>query len=180
MKNVLIICGVEPHPTKPNTYSQTFVNNARTYTAENPQDNVTVVDAANFVQFDKPLSEMFKVIRAQCQWNIPQVVIYSGHSSPQHLLVFAHCCEDVGHDERYIGQEFKWDMPFDENCKIILWGCQTAGMKGEKQPDTIAQSIANTTGKRVYGFVWRTSQKMINKQYYQLPEHGDLVEVLPK
>lgn len=174
--NVVAICGTEPCPDSLK-YSDTFMNNMRTWRKEHKEDKLVIYDARDFITAADPLRFLWRNVKE----SFPSIdlVIYSGHSSPLNLLVFYHARTNLPNDMRYIGGDFEWDMPLSENATIILLGCQTVGTKGVKNPNSIAQKIANTTKRHVFGYTWRSSQKLINGGYYQLPERGGLVEVTP-
>ena len=172
---VVCICGTELAPS--GKWSSTFFNNVTTYVKNHKYDDIAVVDARDHIDSPNPLGSLWKsVATAHAQTDL---VIYSGHSSPLNLLVFHHCRANLPNDHRYIGGSFAWEMPLSDAATIILWGCQTAGVKGVKSENSIAQFIANKTRRRVFGFVWRSSQQKIGDGYYQQPEHGGLVEVIP-
>ena len=177
---VVAICSTEP-ALDGIRWSDTFINNINTWRKYNPDPALTILDARKYMKEPDPIKAIWAAVAA-----IPKIdlLIYSGHSSPLNLLVFYHAAIRLTNDRRYLGSAHSFSADFSKDARIILWGCQTAGVKGVQSENSIAQTIANKTKRKVLGFTWRSSQKLnpagYPPGYYQLPEHGGLVEVTPK
>lgn len=183
MRKVTAILGAEPYfdPKHPETikhFSDTFLNNVSTWKHDNPTDNVVILDARSYLKSETPLSDLWRDVCSSHPTGI-DTLVYSGHSSPEHLLVFAHCLTQLDHSQRFLGVENAYVAPFSPSAQIYLMGCQAGGKEGCKQPDSIAQVIANKTHRKVFAHVWRTSQKEVKGRYYQKPERGEIVEFTP-
>ena len=175
--NVVAICGLEQCPDGIR-WSDTFLNNIKTWKRHHASDNLVIVDARDYVDCSDPMASLWRDVKKA--HDVTDLVIYSGHSSPINLLVFYHCQTDLDNSKRYIGVKLPWDMPLSDKAEIILWGCQTAGVKGTQSENSIAQAIANNSKRPTWGFVWRSSQKLKDGGFYQTPEHGGLVECKPE
>lgn len=174
MKTVAI-AGLELAPS--GVWAWTFLNNIITYVKAHKYDDIKVIDARDHAEAANPMASLWSAVKKA--HDKTDLVIYSGHSSPINLLVFYHCQIDLPNSHRYIGVDYPWDIALSDKAQIILWGCQTAGVKGVKSENSIAQAVANTTKRSTFGFVWRSSQKKHADGYYQEPERGGLVECTP-
>ena len=184
MRKVTAVLGIEPY-FYPNTntikhYSDTFLNNVLTWKHDNPTDKVVIVDARKYIKSPEPMSELWRDVCLSHPEGI-DIFLYSGHSSPEHLLVYSHCRHDISDDQRYLGFENAFTMPLSPNAKIYLYGCQAGGKEGEKWENSIAQVMADKTGRLVHAYAYRTSQKQRpDGHYYQKPDRGGLLDFTPQ
>lgn len=184
MRKVTAILGAEPYidPKNPGVikhYSDTFLNNVLTWKHDNPTDKVVTVDTRSYLKSETPLTDLWRAVCASHPEGI-DVLIYSGHSSPEHLLVFSHCLQHLGDNQRFLGVDCAFKAPLSPNAEIILWGCQAGGKEGKKWPNSIAQVLADKTRRMVYAYLYKTSQKQRKDgQYAQVPDKGELVKFEP-
>jgi hypothetical protein len=171
----VIVCGLEPIHKEDGSlkcYSDTFLNNARTYIKDNPGHNVSIIDCRNLTEEAKPMSTVIGRIRELSKATPIDLLIYSGHSSTSKLLVFYKTRQELSEPERFWTRDSKWtNIQFSDIAEIWLWGCRTGG-NYEVDPQAIAQKIADSSRVPVKGYTCRTSQKMIDGKYYQLPENS--------
>lgn len=169
-RQIVILCGVEPIPE--NRFSDTFLNNAKTFIKENPRDTVNVIDARDYVDEDKPMTKILQRIREHSRTAPIDLFIYSGHSTPKKLLVYYLTRTDLPAGERFMDGATNWKfINWAPIAEIWLWGCRTGG-DYTKDPHSVAQLIANSSLVSVKGYICRTSQKKIGGKFYQLPEHS--------
>lgn len=189
MKNFVVIAGIETQRDSMGNVkklSQTFMNNARTFAKDYPNDNVVIIDCQKYVFEDDPIDAMWSDVAsafgASSHNGLSCIdgLFYNGHSSPDMLFVFSKIRTELPNSNRYLDKHFKYVAPYNPNCWIYLLGCQAAGRDGRIVKDSIAQTIANKTGCTVLAYTSRTSQqKRLDGGFVQVPEKGGLVKIEP-
>lgn len=142
-----------------------FKDTVATYIKDNPSMKVTVIEANKYNS-----AVAVAVAVAVLDEVILQSKIYDG--GIDHLRIEAHS-DTKGITLKYKDQLLSgsaWNkIVFKPNAYIRFTGCNTGGTDGIKSKDSIAQKVANKTGKIVYGFVNNTSQKEENGRLFQYP-----------
>lgn len=177
------LAGIETIRDKAGTvlrYSDTFLNNIKTFKHDYPADSFKLIDARDFLGSALPMTAIFDEIAALTQ-PVDKLII-SCHSDPDALYIFSHSRYDVEDQYRTIHKQTDWSsIKFSPSAEIKICGCQTAGAKGVVLPDSIAQNIANNSKITTYGFVWKSSQRSRRDGWYvQKPDRGGFVKCTPK
>lgn len=157
----------------------TFKVNIATFKKDNPSMDVRVVEADKFNSSKKVLEEVISISKS-IDGGIDHLRI-EAHSDPKGII--------LKYEDKLV-PESDWDeIVFKPNAYIRFTGCNTGGEDGIKSENSIAQKVANKTGKKVYGFVNNTSQTVDeNGRYFQVPvrkKYGqkvvdDYTEFLPQ
>jgi len=171
-KNVVAIIGIETIRDSNGVvkkFSETFLNNIRTWKRDNPKDNLVIIDALKYLKVEKPLDAIWKAV-CDSYDEIDQL-IYFGHSSDESLIVFSYTLEHLSLEERWFRAGFHYDAPFAPDAEIFLYGCQTGGQRGEKWDTSLAQIIANKTNRTVWAYVSKSYQIEKPKgHFYQISD----------
>lgn len=184
MKNILVICGIETRRKPDGTVigtSETFRNNARTVEYDYRGENVVVIDARDYLKEANPMAALWTAASTAFGKLPIERIYYSGHSDPDGLYVYSHIRKELPQESRYflVGDEY-WHATYSKDCKIYLFGCQTAGTHNKKYDVCIAQDIATRSGCTVYGYAARTSQqKRKDGRFYQRPDYRTLHKFTP-
>lgn len=183
MKNLVVIAAIETvRDANGNVLkmSTTFLNNARTFAKDHPNDNVVIIDCRNFVGDNNPIKSMWGEVARSCGKMGIDGIYYNGHSGPEGLWVFSHVRTELPFNSRYLGRNFDYIAPYNRGCGIYLLGCQAAGRDGVVVPNSIAHAISNKTGCTVYAYACKTSQKQRKDGgFEQVPFSGGLVKIDP-
>lgn len=166
-KNIVAIAGIETIRSKAGKvlkYADTFLDNLLTYRHENPKDNVAIIDARAFISSPTPASDVWK--DACSKFDKIDKIIYAGHSSDESLVVFSHTRTELDIELRYFRAAFPYEAPYAEDAEIVILGCQAGGRGGKKWPNSIAQIIANKTGKTVWAYVSKSYQVEAPRGHY--------------
>lgn len=161
-------------------FSETFLNNIRTYIKENPSENVVIIDARDLREIVSPMGGVWARLGSHTEKSPAKKIIYSGHSGTDELYMFSRYRKELPDGDRYFMKTDLWEgICFAEGAEIRLLGCQTTGQNGKRFDDCIAQSIANATKVPTWGYPWKTSQKKRGGGYYQVPDRPDIVKCVP-
>lgn len=137
-------------------YSWTFVNNALTYKKDHPDEDVHIIDCRDHVDAPNPIESMMGEV--DTVGPVYRLII-SSHSDWESLYIFSQTRKELCGSARFLSEDFDWRRFWlTENGAIRLDGCQTAGSSGIAMEKCIAQTIADGTGRNVYGFRSRSSQ----------------------
>lgn len=178
VRNVIGIAGIESVRDKDDNvkfYSVTFLNNLYTWKRDNPEDILHIIDARKFLASKTPVTDLWDEVKTSFGNTGIDCLVYSGHASSEHILIYSHVLKNLPEDQRFMGFEFDFIAPLNPNAEIKLMGCQCGGQDGKKWVDCIAQVIANKTERKVWAFVSRCAQKEIKGGYYQKPDTGGYV-----
>lgn len=181
-RNVVAICGIETVRDEAGNvkkFSTTFLNNMITWKKNNPKDALVVIYARDYLKCEDPIAALWAAVCGAYPDGIDEL-IYSGHSSSEHLIIYSHVLYELSDDKRWIGFEFPFIAPFKEGAVIRLWGCQAGGQEGKKWPNCIAQTFADKSQRTVYAFISKSSQRKRNGGFYQVPDVGGMVRFDPK
>ena len=175
MKNVVVVAGIETIRDSSGCVlklSETFMNNARTYKKDHKSDNVVIINAADHKDARDPVNSLWlAILGAFGEKGKIDELFYTGHSDSTTLYVFSHVRMELDNYMRLLTADNPWqDFPYSKDAVIRLGGCQAGGQRGEKWVSSIAQVISNKTGKKVFAFVMRSSQKIKNGGYYQISD----------
>lgn len=183
MKNYVVIAAIETQRDEQGNVkklSQTFMNNARTFEKDHPNDNVVIIDCRNYMKAFNPIKTMWEDVCTSFGKMGIDGIFYNGHSGPEGLYVFSHVREELPNNHRYLGKSFEYIAPYNKECKIYLLGCQAVGKDGVIVNNSIAQVIADKTGCIVYGYASKTCQKQRQDGgYEQVPQLGGLIAISP-
>jgi hypothetical protein len=183
MKNYVVIAAIETQRDEQGNVkklSETFLNNARTFAKDHPNDNVVIIDCRNYMKAYNPIRSMWEDIATSFGTKGIDGIFYNGHSGPNMLYVFSHVRTELPNNQRYLDKRFDYVAKYNADCLIYLLGCQAAGKDGVLVDRSIAQGIADKTGCIVYGYTSRTSQKKrADGGFEQVPQIGGLVKILP-
>jgi hypothetical protein len=186
MKNAVTIAGIETvrdKDGKVKKLSVTFINNCLTWMADHRTTHTTkLIDSRDFINLSCPMDGLWDALAAAYGDKGIDYLYISMHSDWEGLYIFSKIRKELPEYDRYITPDRSWEkIKFNPGAVIELSGCQTAGMDGKRIPNTIAQIIANKSGVKVLGFTVRSSQKRRKDGgYYQKPEKGGYVELLPE
>ena len=147
-----------------------FMNNVNTFIEDHPDDDVIVINAADYDSEDALMSAI--IAESENCAGIDGLLIES-HGTTSALIV----------SSRYsLSCDANWgDIHFNQNATIVFSGCNTGGSDGVVDDNSIAQKVANTTNRTVYAYVNSTSQIAYDKngkvtnnwknavKYYQKP-----------
>jgi hypothetical protein len=137
-------------------YSWTFVNNALTYKKDHPHEDVYIIDCRDHVDAPNPIESMMAEV--DVVGPVYRLII-SSHSDWESLYIFSQTRKELDGSARFLSETFNWKRFWlTVDGEIRLDGCQTAGRAGVELEKCIAQTIADETGRNVYGFVSRSSQ----------------------
>lgn len=158
-------------------FSHAFLNNCETWKKElSKTHDVALFDARVFRNTDNPIGDIFHTL-SMIKRPIDKMLI-SCHSDWEGLYIISKYRKGSIPDTfRYIEKDqAEWDMVnFTDEATIELDGCR-AGGNGKKDSKSIAQNIANITGASVFAFTSKSSQKLVNGGYRQVPWSGGYVE----
>ena len=167
-------------------WSDTFLNNAITWRADNKAEFETRIVDARIYRYDKdPMLSIETAIEALQKDKPWHTIFYSGHSDTETLYVFSKIGSirpELSESARFIQRhtDLSWlNVRRDGKTKIYLYGCQTAGKHGKREEDCIAQCIADSTDSLVYGYACKTAQAKVNGRFFQRPDIGGLLEFKP-
>lgn len=186
MKNAVTIAAIETvrdKDGKVKKLSVTFINNCLTWMADHRTTHTTkLIDCRDFINLSCPMDGLWDALAHAYGDKGIDYLFISCHSDWEGLYIFSKIRKELPEYDRYITVERAWDkIKFNPGAVIELSGCQTAGRDGKKIPNTIAQIISNKSGVKVLGFTVRSSQKRRKDGgYYQKPEKGGYVELLPE
>ena len=179
--NVIAIVGLETIKNPDGTikyHADTFLNNIRTWHRDNPVAALKIMDGRDYMNGDNPIKALWADMATAYGANGIDQILYSGHSDSAALYWISKSRHDLSDAAKFISDN-AWPFTFNKDAYIRLFGCQTAGQRGVRWPNCIAQTIANKSGVKVYGFVSRSSQQERNDGFYQTPDIGGFVEILP-
>jgi len=186
MKNAVAVAAIETVRNaegKVIKLSVTFVNNCLTWMTDHKKGYTTkLLDCRDYKDSSSPMEDLWLAIANAYGDKGIDYLYMSMHSDWEGLYIFSKIRKELPEYDRYITMERAWDkIKFNPGAVIELSGCQTAGRDGKKIPNTIAQIISNKSGVKVLGFTVRSSQKRRKDGgYYQKPEKGGYVELLPE
>lgn len=178
---VVIICGIEPVFKDDGSFklnSATFMNNARTYVEDHPNERVCIFDMRDYKDVPEPMIEVLAAVAKTSRVDGVDLLVYNGHSSTNTLLALYKTRAELPDTSRFITKRTRFPkIEFSEGARVELWGCRTAG-NYVIDPDSIAQHIANTLKLPTLGWICRTSQKKVGKKFYQKPENSSYSMVI--
>jgi len=186
MKNAVTIAAIETvrdKDGKVKKLSVTFINNCLTWMADHRTTHTTkLIDCRDFINLSCPMDGLWDALAYAYGDKGIDYLYISMHSDWEGLYIFSKIRKELPEYDRYITAERAGDkIKFNPGAVIELSGCQTAGRDGKRIPNTIAQIISNKSGVKVLGFTVRSSQKRRKDGgYYQKPEKGGYVELLPE
>ena len=171
-KNVVAIIGIETIRDSDGIvkkFSETFLNNIRTWKKDNPKHNLVIIDALKYLKIENPLDAIWKTV---CEsYDVIDQLIYFGHSSDESLIVFSHTLEELSVEERWFRAGFHYQAPFAKDAEIFLYGCHAGGRNGKKWDTSLAQIIANKTNRTVWAYVSQSYQIEKPKgRFYQVSD----------
>lgn len=161
-------------------FSETFLNNIKTYVKDNPEEDVVIIDARHFREEKGPMTAIWARLREASDFVPIDKLIITSHSGTDELYIISRYRKGLPDSERYFTKEDTWEgVRFNSGAEIRLWGCNTAGRDGVKINDSICQAIANKAKVATYGYVWQTSQKKRGDGYYQIPDRPTVIKCMP-
>lgn len=184
-KRCLAIIGLETITRNDGTiiWSDTFYNNIDTWRQEHPDHTTIICDARKWRYDVDPLASMFETIMSVQTSGVWDTIVYSGHSDTDTLYIFSRLAAirpELHDDAKFITR--LTDLSFlatKTKTQIYLLGCQTAGQKGKKIDDCIAQCIADSANCLVYGYASKTAQEKRDGRYHQKPDYPEMFEFKP-
>lgn len=180
--NVIAIVGLETIKDEHGNikvFSETFLNNIKTYKKDNPGRTLNIFDARIYKEFESPIKSLWKDMAEVYGVEGIDLILYSGHSDSERLYWVSKTRTELADEDRFIDANNEWNFKFNKSAKIQLMGCQTGGQRGQKWPNCIAQSIADKSGVEVLAFVSKSAQQKKKNGYYQIPDYNGYVKFTP-
>jgi len=152
-------------------FSDTFLNNIRTWVKENKDCDSKILDARDYKDLNDPMLALFNDIKSV--QGLDRLII-TCHSDWEGLYIISKYRKgEIPDSHRYVEYYTEWEgFNFNPNAEIWLMGCQAGGRFGKKWDMCIAQDIANKTNTTVMAYASRSSQRYIDGGYRQVPDTG--------
>lgn len=177
-------CYLDPHTHKIKQFTEAFMNNVRTYHADNKSTITayTQLDVRSYRPIANPMAAIFSAIKRSVAKNGPiDVMFISCHSDHEGLYLVSKYKKGVIPDSyRYVEYDTSWEgVTFSPTGHMRLASCQTSGRFGKKWDTCIAQNIADKIGVSVFGFTGRSAQHQEGDRFFQVCDFNGYVECTP-
>lgn len=165
----------------PKYFAETFVNNTKTWKKDHRTLVVKLMDCRDYREMASPMTALWADLEDISAQKGLDVLMITCHSDWEGLYLFSKYRKELSEDDRYITVNRSWSgIKFNPGAAIYLHGCQAGGRFGEKWPECIAQTIANSAKVKVYAYASRSSQRRRKDGgFWQKPDIGGFIEFTP-